>query len=112
MSDLPTQPGNYYWREKDGDAWEQVKIDSHMNAHFIGGDMCYSVEECGGQWAKAHKPDGGVEVWAVFKGDSRLLSTITYLEHEARYNTDDFNKDAVKCKYTCEPVTIYRKEKE
>jgi hypothetical protein len=56
MSDLPTKPGPYYWREKDGDEWEihTVFIDDELNHTLMAlcpiDDTWYATENWGGQW--------------------------------------------------------------
>jgi len=56
MNDLPTKPGPYYWREKDGDEWEihTVFVDYELNNTLMAfcqmDETWYAVENWGGQW--------------------------------------------------------------
>ena len=50
---LPTKPGPYYWREKDGDEWArifEVRISDSMGLCINAGFYYESVEQRGGQW--------------------------------------------------------------
>jgi|DEB0MinimDraft_6_1074348.scaffolds.fasta_scaffold38672_4 hypothetical protein len=80
MSDLPTKPGSYYWREKDGDEWELWHVldnGSELTAHR-GFNVAF-LPDLGGQWlpvpaaeelvelqAKANAYDDGQKLWVSF----------------------------------------------
>jgi len=56
MSDLPTKPGPYYWREKDGDGWEPVIVIHHNDpfmeptVKFVLNDFENDLKAMEGQW--------------------------------------------------------------
>ena len=70
---LPTKPGPYYWREKDGDEWEihTVFIDDELNNTLMAlcpiDDTWYATENWGGQWLPIPTPDELVELQAKAK---------------------------------------------
>lgn len=62
-ANLPTTPGPYWWRERDGDEWRSI-ILTHVDIEAIQEDIPEFGEAyidgmtvSGGQWAKAHNPD-------------------------------------------------------
>lgn len=108
-NNLPTTPGVYWWRAKDGDEWRAI-ILTHVDIEAIQEDIPEFGEAyidgmtiSGGQWAKAHTPDEGVEAWAVFKKDNE-----EFLWSEPCLPAHIFTESA----FICEPVTICRKGKE
>lgn len=119
-ANLPTTPGPYWWREKDGDEWEYGEVyrghsgDLYWETMAIGGQP---LDHMQGQWAKAHNPDEGIVAWAVFNIDEFFVSAPTkrlaqQAASQAMYGRLD-RWDALEVLGgTCEPVTIYRKEKE
>ena len=114
MSDLPTKPGPYYWRESDGDEWESVKVDMHMDVHFLGGDMCYGVEETGGQWLPIPTADELVELQAakeMMTGLVRAAKKVEGMLEPLNQRDDKHARDFSKAISACEPVTIIRKAK-
>ena len=72
-TELPTKPGPYYWREKDGDEWEihTVFIDDELNNTLMAScpidDTWYATENWGGQWLPIPTPDELVELQAKAK---------------------------------------------
>lgn len=59
-NNLPTTPGPYWWREKDGDEWDRVlnvQLSDSMGLCVDLGFYYETVKERGGQWAKAHSPE-------------------------------------------------------
>lgn len=90
MSDLPTKPGAYYWREKAGDDWELWHVldnGSELTAHQ-GFNVAFP-SDLGGQWLpipipdaeelvelqrKAKAYDEATEVWGIFKGGELTAS--------------------------------------
>ena len=69
-NELPTKPGPYYWREKDGDEWELGNV-------FINYDKRFYFEACNivgkpvidmkGQWLPIPTADELVELQAKAK---------------------------------------------
>ena len=99
---LPTKPGPYYWREKDGDEWEihTVFIDDELNNTLMAScpidDTWYATENWGGQWlpiptaeelvelqAKAKAYDKGSEQWQIWDPCHSKLEMIGRTESEA-----------------------------
>ena len=106
---LPKTSGAYWWREKDGDEWEQVEV-KEVFAYKVNDVTEYTIEELGGQWAKAHNPDDGIEAWAVFvEGIIRCHSIAS--TNEAVKDQLPFFESMHNKKCTVEAVTIYRKDK-
>jgi hypothetical protein len=70
---LPTKPGPYYWREKDGDEWEihTVFIDDELNNTLMAScpidDTWYATENWGGQWLPIPTAEELVELQAKAK---------------------------------------------
>jgi hypothetical protein len=77
MSDLPTKPGPYYWREKDGDKWsiKEVYVNyktknleaAHISSLDGRGLSMQSPEYIGGQWLPIPTADELVELQAKAK---------------------------------------------
>lgn len=111
MNNLPTEPGFYWWREKDGDEWEIVQIDLHMDAHFIGGDMCYGAAECGGQWQRCIRPDEGQECFAVRAPSGQFIEIAT--QEHCEYRANDLNESDMFLdgqEYDVVPVLVARRQ--
>lgn len=116
-TNLPTEPGPYWWRAKDGDEWQTVKVDMHLDVHLIGGDMVCSSEECGGQWVKIQTPDEGQEIYLVRNGKGQPVGAgvgvneaiQSYLQCST---SPEFDFVALKNKsgYTCRKVKIVEVE--
>lgn len=108
---LPTKPGHYHWREKDGDEWEVGKIyrgfdgELHFETVNIAGD---SVEELGGQWSPIPTPDEGIEAWAVFDDSGDLFHVGNDRDFAEQYANDMI--EATGQKHTVQPVIIYKSE--
>jgi len=89
VDQLPTKPGPYYWREKDGDKWsiKEVYVNyktknleaAHISSLDGRGLSMQSPEYIGGQWlpiptadelvelqAKAKAYDDGQKLWVSF----------------------------------------------
>ena len=94
VDQLPTKPGPYYWREKDGDEWEihTVFIDDELNNTLMAScpidDTWYATENWGGQWlpiptaeelvelqAKAKAYDEGQHEWGMFDSEGKFAVT-------------------------------------
>lgn len=108
-NNLPTTPGSYWWREKDGDEWEQIReVYPHADLELAvidEGDEC-TPQQIGGQWAKAHKPDEGIEAWAVFNNRTGSFAVCWEDQEAAQDMTVDFNNMATKDRYTCRKVRV------
>lgn len=108
-TNLPTTPGPWWFREEDGDEWELVLVVFYNDpfieptAKYVCSEFENDLKAMDGQWAKAHKPDEGVEAWAVFKKDNE-----EFLWSEPCLPARIFTESA----FICEPVTIFRKGKE
>jgi hypothetical protein len=66
-TELPTKPGPYYWREKDGDEWELWHVldnGSELTAHR-GFNVAF-LPDLGGQWLPIPPAEELVELlWRV-----------------------------------------------
>jgi len=66
-TELPTKPGPYYWREKDGDEWELWHVldnGSELTAHR-GFNVAF-LPDLGGQWLPIPTAEELVELlWRV-----------------------------------------------
>jgi hypothetical protein len=90
MSDLPTKPGPYYWREKDGDEWEihTVFIDDELNHTLMAlcpiDDTWYATENWGGQWLPIPTAEELVElirlVDEVLSWGEKIIDTYNFPE--------------------------------
>lgn len=131
-TNLPTTPGPYWWREKDGDEWIFISVtaivgDLYAESLFIPKEMKSYLDRWGdyypvGQWSKAHNPDEGVEAWATVSADGNWVTigesrTEALREFCCRGNRNFSENDVermwekyAKEGYTCAPVTIYRKD--
>lgn len=77
MSDLPTKPGPYYWRESDEDEFQLVCIEIHIYNRnpdvvhlslYSGEEMrMVPVKDMGGQWLPIPTADELVELQAKAK---------------------------------------------
>jgi len=119
-TELPTKPGAYYWREKDGDEWELVIVVFHNDpfmeptVKFVFNDFENDLKAMDGQWLPIPTADElleGIDAWAVFvEGMIRchsIASTKEAVKDQLPFFESMHNK---KC--TVEAVTIFRKEKE
>ena len=123
-TNLPTTPGPWWFREEDGDEWELVLVVFYNDpfieptAKYVCSEFENDLKAMEGQWAKAHKPDEGVEAWAVFSPSGRFWvgsqSELDAIACAERTSGPDHIMwtELAKRGFTCEPVTIYRKEKE
>jgi len=119
-TELPTKPGPYYWREKDGDEWEIAQINRCMDVYFVACDMHYKLRETGGEWlpiptadelvelqACKKMVDEGQEAWGVFApaGQCIEINTIANCEQQVTYlNETDMFLDGQE--YTCRKVRV------
>lgn len=137
MSDLPTKPGHYYWRRKDGDGWRIIQVYLVMlnDEPEVNGMCCESplsgeyvhVSEIDGEWLQIPTAEELVELqaakkmvdekhdgWAIFQRGEFCLSVptqdyvIRLIEKITGYPWVTLSSEA---NYTCEPVTIVRKAK-
>lgn len=114
-TNLPTTPGPYWYQEEGAKTWGLFSVDDHngegkLSVIGFGDDVAYRLERFpSGQWAKAHKPDEGIEAWAVFDSDGSFFHAGDSHDHAEQYANDMI--EATEKKHTCEPVTIYRKER-
>ena len=106
MSDLPTKPGPYYWREKDEDEFQLVCIEIHIYNRnpdvvhlslYSGEEMrMVPVKDMGGQWlpiptaeelvelqAKAEAYDKGSEQWQIWDPCHSKIEMVGRTENEA-----------------------------
>ena len=106
VDQLPTKPGPYYWREKDGDKWsiKEVYVNyktknleaAHISSLDGRGLSMQSPEYIGGQWlpippaeelvelqAKAKAYDKGSEQWQIWDPCHSKLEMIGRTESEA-----------------------------
>lgn len=124
MSDLPTKPGAYYWRESDGDKWEHIIVIDPGNGHLYGHDGVVATslhdweQDYGavGEWfpiptaeelvelqAKAKMVDEGDATYGIYNGKGEFMWSDSFLNLR--------EKSGLPIGYTCEPVTIIRKAK-
>ena len=98
VDQLPTKPGPYYWREKDGDKWsiKEVYVNyktknleaAHISSLDGRGLSMQSPEYIGGQWlpiptaeelvelpAKAKAYDEGQHEWGLFDTEGKFAVT-------------------------------------
>jgi hypothetical protein len=81
-TELPTKPGPYYWREKDGDEWEihTVFIDDELNHTLMAlcpiDDTWYATENWGGQWLPIPTAEVLVELQAKAKFATKKIFTV------------------------------------
>ena len=117
---LPTKPGPYYWREKDGDEWEihTVFIDDELNNTLMAScpidDTWYATENWGGQWLPIPTADELVELQAAKKMMTDLVRAAKKVEgmlEPLNQRDDKHARDFSKAISACEPVTIIRKAK-
>jgi len=138
MSDLPTKPGPYYWRESDGDAWDIIQVELSMlnDEPEVNGMCCESplsgeyvhVSEIDGQWLPIPTADELVELHTKAKMvDEACVDAYVVTSVSGRSVSIDFTAprawslaerlegifrcDLESSGYTCEPVTIIRKAK-
>jgi hypothetical protein len=123
-TELPTKPGPYYWREKDGDEWEihTVFVDYELNNTLMAfcqmDETWYAVENWGGQWLPIPPAEELVELRAC---KIELQNIVKANAKEWEMPNDEFiyefhawavnRAKHVLGMHTCEPVTIVRKAK-
>ena len=130
VDQLPTKPGPYYWREKDGDEWEihTVFIDDELNHTLMAlcpiDDTWYATENWGGQWlpippaeelvelpAKAKAYDEGETAACIFCPDGKfVLARINAMLawDDLEVIKMDIKRDLRKQGYTCRKVRVCR----
>lgn len=127
---LPTNPGPYYWRESDGDEWEIGIIKTNDDGELCAllDDDVFWVpvkEKANLQWlpiptadelvelkAKAKMVDEGIDAWAVFTRTTHEMIVSWQDKGESQEMCDNMNRMSSKHRYTCEPVTIIRNQKQ
>jgi len=70
-SQLPTKPGPYYWREKDGDEWARVfdvQLSNSIGLCVDAGFYYESVQQRGGQWLPIPTAEELVELLRLVDG--------------------------------------------
>ena len=118
-TDQPTKPGAHYWRESDGGEWRVADVFGCSANYFASiGLRTRRKKDFGGQWLRIPDVDELVELQRKAKAYDEGQTMI-----EVAYNgvtMDRFihpeNKEILEhygscAGYTCEPVTIVRKEK-
>lgn len=119
---LPTKPGPYWWREKDGDEWELGWVSCPWGRDLVWETIKLAtqqdyqiVSDMGGQWKRIHNPDEGQESTGVVdpsgivvmaaKSEEKCICECSYLnDNDHTLSEDQF--------YTNKPVTIYPKDEE
>lgn len=114
---LPTTPGPYWFREKGFDKWEPYYVTTldgkGMVCHrsdYNAISRCLVSEMPSGQWSPISNPDEGIKAFAVFKGDEVIHCTLSAVEDNAKYEAKDFNRCFGSNTFTCQPVTIFKRE--
>lgn len=133
VDQLPTKPGPYYWREKDGDEWELGNVFINYDKRFYF-EACNivgkSVIDMKGQWlpippaeelvelrAKAKAYDKGSEQWQIWDPCHSKLEMIGRTESEAitafRHSIVSNNppepwSQYLAAGYTCRKVRVCR----
>jgi len=111
---LPTKPGPYYWREKDGDKWKLGNVFEHYDKRFhfetfnIGGKPVVDLQ---GQWlpiptaeelvelqAKAKAYDEGETQSAVYNGKDEFMWSDSFLNMR--------EKSGLPIGHTCRKVRV------
>lgn len=123
MSDLPTKPGPYYWREKDGGQWviRIVDADDDGELHVLLDDVDIWLPipiKPTEQWLPIPTADELVELQAKAKAydEGQEMMQLAYDANKMSLLVTPDNKEVVDIYtkatgYTCEPVTIVRKAK-
>ena len=98
-TELPTKPGAYYWREKDGDKWKLGNVFENYDKRFyfeLFNIVGKPVVDMGGQWlpiptaeelvklqAKAKSYDKGREQWQIWDPCHSKLEMVGRTQDEA-----------------------------
>lgn len=91
MTDLPTKPGPYYWREEEADEWEPVIVIHHNDpfmeptVKFVVNDFENDLKAMEGQWLRIPTADELVELL-------RLVDEVTGWEN-GLIDTNGFSED-------------------
>lgn len=119
INQLPTKPGPYWFREKDGDEWAKIfeirqwkggmyacqiwptneVLEEGLMHHFVG------------QWSPIPMPDEGFEAWMLFHEISPIPD-IYITEAEALSTMVAYNQHDPQKGYSVQPVAIYKREVE
>lgn len=129
-TELPTKPGNYYWREKDGDEWELLEImfglkpyDNALVARRYGCSYSWGlVEKLQGQWLPIPTAEELVELQATKKMVDEGQEAFMVFDKFGRVRHLGDVRDYAKLVgrtwqelayegYTCELATIIKEEK-
>ena len=111
MSDFPTKPGNYYWRNSDRDEWARVfnvRLSNSIGLCVDAGFYHESVEQRGGQWLPIPTAEELVELQAKAKAYDEgeyLLSCIGADLNISLVNISESNYMQQKG-YTCRKVRV------
>lgn len=116
---LPTTPGPYWWRAKDGDEWELVILDKNRHPWNEDAYNMGPLSDMQGQWAKVHRPDDGRTLthdeteFIIESLEERYQpAPLDPMGKAWQEGVNEESEKLVKLFRTCEPVTIFRKEKE
>lgn len=115
MNNLPTKPGPYWWREKEGNGWD-------VTIHLIssGGNLVMShnhmpPERMGGQWRRIPEPDEGQEALGVFNHEG-IFVMASFSDAKAMNECEYLNCEDITLQdgelYTHKPVTIFERDEE
>lgn len=120
---LPTDPGQYWWREKDGDEWTLLynvfewndPDDSMCRAELLSDldkVVWRSVGVIGGQWAKAIHPNELTEIINI--ADKAMNSILDFpCGHKPNHVSGHCDAcEAMKEWGKCEPLNNFRKAME
>lgn len=119
ITNLPTTPGPYYWRESDGDEWEQIReVYPHADLELAvmdEGDEC-TPQQIGGQWLPIPPAEELVELQAIKKMVDEGQEMFGNFYPNGKICSVSESKSAMEARglfvgHTCEPVTIIRKAK-
>lgn len=121
----PTEPGDYHWREKEGDAWQILNVENHVyNNHPLVCELSYyngeemdmrPVKGLEGQWSRIPKPDEGAEA-TVISNKEGVPVGIGGTTKEACQNflqgsdcpESNVQTLIVRAGYTCKKVRIFK----
>lgn len=115
---LPTKLGPYWWREPDSTDpkdWQPVivvrRYDDSLVVVSVGNDRPVPLENCEGQWSPCHKPDEGVEAWAVYAPDGtriELADTGLEAKQECGSPYPAAWEKLAEFGFTCQKVRVFK----
>lgn len=113
-TNLPTKPGPYWWRAKEGDELRIIHVEVAMlnDEPEVNGMCCESpesgeyvhVSEMGGQWSRIPTPDEGLDAFEVIGPKGEMICVWDDEQHTKDF-IKTFNKVG-KVKYTCRKVRV------